>query len=224
MHDADHVHLAERGRAHDLGPGDRHRGQHRRDAGVHDLHRGPDGAGHDDHHDLQRRPHEHRDAVDRVHDDGTDDAAEDADDDGLSNAGEIRAGTNPRDTDSDDDGTNDAAEDADGDGVSNEVEDYSGTNPGDDDSDDDGVKDGSEAAGAIVSYVGGVLVFRQGDGTEVSGLVDGSTELECVVANGSEAEGDACLPLLVAGSFVREIEFESGAAPQPIKKLQLGAA
>lgn len=73
------------------------------------------------------------------------DAQADADRDGLTNVLEVRAGTNPRDTDSDDDGVTDGNEqrwneDTDGDGLINAL---------DPDSDGDGLFDGTEMAVSV---------------------------------------------------------------------------
>jgi hypothetical protein len=71
-------------------------------------------------------------------------AAADPDRDGLSNLGELRSGTSPRDPDSNNNGTEDGDEDRDRDGVDNGNELAQGTSPQDRDSDDDGRNDGRE--------------------------------------------------------------------------------
>jgi hypothetical protein len=71
-------------------------------------------------------------------------AKQDPDKDGLSNLGELRAKTDPKDADSDNDRLEDGDEDGDKDGVDNANELRQGTNPRSKDSDGDGVKDGSE--------------------------------------------------------------------------------
>ncbi|MEA2448074.1 MAG: hypothetical protein QOG63_6 [Thermoleophilaceae bacterium] len=71
-------------------------------------------------------------------------AKADPDKDGLSNRGEFRSGTDPRDPDSDNDGTEDGDEDGDGDNVDNANEIREHTNPEDRDSNNDGQSDGSE--------------------------------------------------------------------------------
>jgi hypothetical protein len=71
-------------------------------------------------------------------------AKADPDKDGLSNIGEFRSRTNPRDADTDNDGTEDGDEDRDRDNVDNGNETREGTNPCDRDSDNDGVRDGRE--------------------------------------------------------------------------------
>ena len=70
----------------------------------------------------------------------------DADQDGLSNLGEYRARTRPKDPDTDDDCVADRNEDPDRDRVGNASEMDAGTRPRDPDSDDDGVRDGREDA------------------------------------------------------------------------------
>jgi hypothetical protein len=71
-------------------------------------------------------------------------AQRDQDKDGLTNIGEFRSGTNPRDADSDNNGVSDAAEDPDHDGVDNENEIHAHLNPRSADSNHNGVKDGQE--------------------------------------------------------------------------------
>ena len=74
------------------------------------------------------------------------DARRDADGDTLSNLGEYRSGTKPRNPDSDHDCIGDAREDPDRDRVDNGNELHQGTKPRDRDSDDDGISDGREDA------------------------------------------------------------------------------
>lgn len=73
-------------------------------------------------------------------------ASQDPDKDGLSNLGEFRSKTDPRDPDTDNDRVEDGDEDRDHDGVdnANEIEEH--TSPTDADSDDDGRPDGREDA------------------------------------------------------------------------------
>ena len=73
-------------------------------------------------------------------------ARADQDKDGLTNLGEYRSKTDPRDADSDDDRVSDADEDRDRDHVDNANEMREKTNPADADSDDDGRKDDAEDA------------------------------------------------------------------------------
>ena len=72
------------------------------------------------------------------------DAKGDPDRDGLTNLGELRSKTDPRDADSDNDRVGDADEDADRDKVDHGNEADQGTHPRDADSDGDGRKDGAE--------------------------------------------------------------------------------
>ena len=110
----------------------------------------------------------------------------DPDKDGLTNLGEFRSHTNPRQADTNGNGVNDANEDNDGDGVNNQDEMNEHTNPADPDTDNDGVDDGQEVAGTIVSFVEdsahpgtGVLTIKLADNTTISGRVDSTTEIEC---------------------------------------------
>ncbi len=86
--------------------------------------------------------------------DDTDGPLGDPDGDGVSNADEVKLGTNPASADSDGDGlpdgqevalgTNPLKQDTDGDGVPDKVEVDNGTNPLDSDTDKDGLTDGQE--------------------------------------------------------------------------------
>lgn len=73
-----------------------------------------------------------------------DDSRRDRDRDGLSNLGEFRSRTSPRDPDTDGDLVEDGDEDRDRDRVDNANEIDEGTSPRDADSDDDGTRDGRE--------------------------------------------------------------------------------
>ena len=73
-------------------------------------------------------------------------ATADLDDDGLSNLGEYRSGTKPRNPDTDNDATGDGDEDRDGDQVDNGNEIRERTNPRRKDSDGDRRRDGAEDA------------------------------------------------------------------------------
>ena len=73
-------------------------------------------------------------------------AKADPDDDGLSNWGEFRSHTKPKQADSDADGTGDGEEDRDRDALDNGSEEDARTDPGRKDTDRDGTKDGAEDA------------------------------------------------------------------------------
>ncbi|HEY0633128.1 MAG TPA: hypothetical protein VGC98_13815 [Thermoleophilaceae bacterium] len=110
----------------------------------------------------------------------------DPDHDGLTNLGEFRSRTNPRDADTNNNGVNDANDDQDKDGVDNQEEMQEHTNPCDRDSDNDGVNDGEETIGTVASFVAdstnpntGVLTITLKNGSSVSGRVDSTTEIEC---------------------------------------------
>jgi hypothetical protein len=107
------------------------------------------------------------------------DAGRDPDRDGLSNLGEYRARTNPRDADTDSDGRRDRHEDPDRDRLTNAAEELTGNHPRDPDSDDDGVKDGREQAGVIVSFEHGELTIDLASGGIVTGAVTDQTDVEC---------------------------------------------
>lgn len=111
--------------------------------------------------------------------DRIEDGDEDPDRDGVDNANELEEGTKPRDRDSDDDRRRDGREDADRDGLTNAGEDRTGNEPDDADTDDDGVKDGAEKAGAITSFVDGLLTIDLARGTSITALVTADTEIEC---------------------------------------------
>lgn len=130
-------------------------------------------------------------------------AGKDNDRDGLTNLGEYRSKTDPRDADSDDDGTEDADEDRDSDDVDNADEMRAGTDPRERDSDDDGTEDGDEDAdedgmsNAAESRSGYDLSDKDSDndgtedGDEISGVVDsfsGGT-LTIRLADGSTISG-----------------------------------
>jgi hypothetical protein len=71
-------------------------------------------------------------------------ATADPDEDGLSNWGEFRSHTRPKQADSDRDGTGDGEEDRDRDGLDNGSEEDAGTDPARKDTDRDRTKDGAE--------------------------------------------------------------------------------
>ena len=119
--------------------------------------------------------------------DGVRDDDEDRDRDAVDNGNEDRQGTSSRKRDSDRDGLSDAREDRDRDGLSNGGEDSTGNDPIDRDTDDDGAKDGAEQAGVVASFVGGVLTIDLANGTQVSGLVDDATEIDCDSERAQEA-------------------------------------
>lgn len=122
---------------------------------------------------------------DRIRDDD-----EDPDRDRVDNGNEEDEGTRPRDPDSDDDGIRDGREDRDRDGLSNAAEDTTGNDPTDTDTDDDGTRDGAEQAGVVTSFEGGKLTIDLANGSSVSGLVTGDTEIECETEDQEEADND----------------------------------
>lgn len=113
--------------------------------------------------------------------DGVSDAQEDLDEDLVDNGNEQREGTLPRDEDSDNDHLSDGVEDRDRDGLNNQFEDRTGNDPVDPDTDDDGVRDGKEQSGVISAYdpATGELTITLSSGETLSGIADGSTEVEC---------------------------------------------
>lgn len=122
--------------------------------------------------------------------DGVSDAQEDQDGDQVDNGNEQREGTLPRDEDSDNDHLSDGVEDRDRDGLNNQFEDQTGNDPVDPDTDDDGVRDGQEHSGVISAYdpATGDLTITLSSGETLSGIADGSTEIEC--ENEDQAEDD----------------------------------
>ncbi len=158
-------------------------------------------------------------------------ARQDLDRDGLTNLGEFRSKTDPRDADSDDDGVRDANEDRDHDGVRNGDEIHRGTNPCDRDSDDDGVDDADEVSGEIVSFEGGTLTIKRADGSTVSGMVTATTRLVCRTTaartshdGGSDdgvADPSCTTAALSAGAKVHEAELAEGVAPAAFKKVKI---
>lgn len=160
------------------------------------------------------------------------DSSRDKDKDGLDNLGEYQSKTNPRKKDSDRDGIGDAREDRDHDGVENRTERHHGLDPSKRDSDDDGVEDGHSSAGSIVSFDGTTLVIATLDGTQLSGTVNASTEIECKqetavrasrdddreddsdsasTAGDSDDDKERCTTAaLVGGAPVHEAEIENG--------------
>lgn len=145
------------------------------------------------------------------------DASRDKDKDGLDNLGEYQSKTNPRKKDSDRDGVEDCSEDRDHDGVDNRTERHHGLNPSKRDSDDDGVEDGHSSAGSIVSFDGTTLVIAQLDGSQLSGTVDATTEIECkqetaVRASRDDREDDEAESAAPAGSSADDSEHCTAAA------------
>jgi hypothetical protein len=49
----------------------------------------------------------------------------------------------------------------------------------------------SENAGTVASFSGGVLTIKLGDGSTVSGMVTGDTELECTAPDQTQTAGDS---------------------------------
>ncbi len=84
-----------------------------------------------------------------------------------------------------------AKRDQDHDGLNNRGEFRAHTNPRDKDSDDDGIKDGKENAGTIKSFEDGVLTISLAGGGELSGTVDGDTEIECHTAGDLKAHSSS---------------------------------
>jgi hypothetical protein len=87
-----------------------------------------------------------------------------------------------------------AKHDQDADGVRNLAEFRHGLDPRDDDSDDDGTEDGDES-GQVVSFdaASGELVIALLDGSQLSGKVYESTEIECGASDdnsGDDEDGD----------------------------------
>jgi hypothetical protein len=164
--------------------------------------------------------------------DGVEDGDEDRDDDSVDNYNEQDEGTRPDRSDTDGDGRSDGREDADHDGLQNRHEDDSANEPDDRDTDDDGIEDGEEQAGVISSFDGVTLVIEAFGNGELSGIVDGSTEIKCETEDEHEVEdesgddsprvarsddddlGDAdnvcTVADLVAGTPVHEAEIEGG--------------
>ena len=58
----------------------------------------------------------------------------------------------------------------------------------DKDTDDDGTRDGAEQAGVVAKFEGGVLTIDLANGSSVSGLVTGDTEIECESEDQEEAD------------------------------------
>lgn len=77
---------------------------------------------------------------------------------------------------------NQAKRDQDHDGLKNRAEFLAGTDPRAADTDGDGVKDGQENAGTVKSFDGTTLVVHLFNGTDVTGTVDGNTDVECHAA------------------------------------------
>ncbi len=92
---------------------------------------------------------------------------------------------------------NQSGRDQDRDGMRNKAEWLADTNPRDKDSDDDGINDASEQAGTVKSFTldtgstttGTLVITTFGtNGTDVTGKVDASTEIEC--ENDGDDEGE----------------------------------
>ncbi|MBI2684296.1 MAG: hypothetical protein HYX33_02715 [Actinobacteria bacterium] len=134
----------------------------------------------------------------------------DVDRDQLTNWGEFRSGTNPRDSDSDNDGVNDGREDRDSDGLDNATEQRLGTDPSSGD-DLSGVERGHiEVRGTIRSYAPpsatapGSLVVQVGNNASTLAIPAGT-----VVSGGA---------LIVPGALLKvEIEREHGATVLKVK-------
>lgn len=130
-------------------------------------------------------------------------ASKDNDRDGLTNLGEFRSKSSPRDADSDDDGVEDADEDRDSDDVDNADEMRAGTDPAERDSDDDGTEDGDEdsdndgMSNAVESRSGHDASDEDSDddgtedGDELTGVVESFTggTLTVRLADGSTITG-----------------------------------
>jgi hypothetical protein len=112
----------------------------------------------------------------------------DPDRDGLSNRGEFRSSTDPRDADTDDDGTEDGDEDRDRDRVDNANEIREHTRPRDRDTDDDGVRDGAEDT--------------DGDHLKNAGEDEFGTDPEDRDTDG-DGRGDACQPKIAPKGKVK---------------------
>lgn len=139
----------------------------------------------------------------------------DPDHDGLTNLGELKSGTHPRDADSDNDHREDSDEDADRDRVDNENEMDEGTRPRDPDTDDDGRGDGREDPdhdGLSNSGEDGTGMDPDNPDTDDDGIKDGDEHAGVVTS----FEEDFLTIALANGSSVRglvtddtEIECES---------------
>lgn len=105
-----------------------------------------------------------------------DQAPKDQDRDGLKNAGEYRAGTDPRDADSDNDGVSDSQDSDNHDGDQ--------TDPPPPPTNGDGLPGGNAQAGTIVSYGEGVLTIEMFTGGTISGNVNADTRYRCIITTG----------------------------------------
>jgi hypothetical protein len=100
-------------------------------------------------------------------------SAADRDRDGMRDSWEKRNGLNHK--------KNDARKDRDRDGLRNINEYRTDNNPRKADSDGDGVRDGDEGAGRVASFdaATGTLTIDLFGGGQLTGKVDGTTEIEC---------------------------------------------
>jgi hypothetical protein len=103
-------------------------------------------------------------------------APKDQDRDGLNNAGEYQDQTDPHDSDTDDDGVSDSADDDNHDGEATEGPPLNG----------DGLPGGNDQAGAVASYVEGVLTIEMFTGGTISANVTPDTHFRCTEGPGDD--------------------------------------